>query len=102
MIHLNSVPFGFGVINFILLLLVHFVIRIEEREVYLLKQTSEHTCTGLGATSPGCGALAGSLSSWLFSASLNLKAALCLDLIKMMLKHLFYINKCCSTNLWYG
>ena len=30
------------------------------REVYLLKQASEHTCTGLGATSPDCGALAGS------------------------------------------
>ena len=51
---------------------MHFHIRVKEREIlYLLKQKSEHTCTGLGATSPGCGALAGS--------DLGLLAAGCLD-----------------------
>ena len=73
-----------------------------------MKQVSEHTCTGLGVTSPGCGALAGSdlglLAAGCLGLScrllLSLRAALRFDLIKMMLKHLFYMNKCCSTNFW--
>ena len=60
---------------------MHFHIRVKEREIYLLKKTSEHTCTWLGATSPGRGALAGSLL-----------AAGCLDVPwRLLVLELFFV-----------
>ena len=43
----------------------------------MLIQTSGHTCTGLGVSSPGCGALAG--------LDLGLLAAGCLDVSRRLL-----------------